>query len=140
MYILDTDHLSLLQERSPEALRIRSRMSHYRPDQVFVTMVSFHEQVLGVNVVIQRSRSPSELASGFRLLETVLIDFTRFRVLQFDEPAARKFEELRKVSRRIGTMDLRIASIALSHDTTVLTRNVRDFEQVPDLKFEDWTR
>ncbi len=37
-------------------------------------------------------------------------------------------------------MDLRIASIALSHDMTVLTRNVRDFEQVPDLRIEDWTR
>ncbi len=41
---------------------------------------------------------------------------------------------------RIGTMDLRIASIALARGFTVLTRNLVDFERVPGLAVEDWTR
>ncbi|MGD0518047.1 MAG: hypothetical protein ABSA26_10990 [Thermoguttaceae bacterium] len=46
---------------------------------------------------------------------------------------------MRKSKVRIGTMDLRIASIALAQGFTILTRNLVDFEKVPNLKVEDWT-
>ena len=36
-------------------------------------------------------------------------------------------------------MDLKIASIVLSRDATLLSRNLEDFSQVPDLHVEDWT-
>jgi tRNA(fMet)-specific endonuclease VapC len=36
-------------------------------------------------------------------------------------------------------MDLRIASIAISRNLVLLTRNVRDFIKVPKLVTEDWT-
>ena len=38
-----------------------------------------------------------------------------------------------------ATMDLRIASIALSQGLTLLTRDLRDFSKVPRLVMEDWT-
>jgi predicted nucleic acid-binding protein len=37
-------------------------------------------------------------------------------------------------------MDLRIASIALVEGATVLTANASDFEKVPGLTIDDWTR
>ncbi|MBK8036517.1 MAG: type II toxin-antitoxin system VapC family toxin [Verrucomicrobiaceae bacterium] len=35
-------------------------------------------------------------------------------------------------------MDLRIASIALAYEATLLSRNLKDFQQVPGLKVENW--
>ncbi len=39
----------------------------------------------------------------------------------------------------IGTQDLRIAAITLAVGGILLTRNSRDFEQIPNLSWQDWT-
>jgi tRNA(fMet)-specific endonuclease VapC len=36
-------------------------------------------------------------------------------------------------------MDLKIASIATANDALLLSRNLNDFVQIPNLKVEDWT-
>jgi tRNA(fMet)-specific endonuclease VapC len=46
---------------------------------------------------------------------------------------------LKQQKVRIGTQDLRIASIVIAQKGILVTRNSRDFEKVPNLKFEDWT-
>ena len=38
-----------------------------------------------------------------------------------------------------GTMDLKIAAITIANDATLLTRNVVDFQRIPNLRIEDWT-
>lgn len=53
--------------------------------------------------------------------------------------AAAEFERLRKQRIRIGTMDLKIAAIALANNATLLSKNLRDFGKVPGLKVEDWS-
>jgi predicted nucleic acid-binding protein len=35
-------------------------------------------------------------------------------------------------------MDLKIASIVIGQNATLLTRNAVDFEGIPSLKFENW--
>lgn len=40
----------------------------------------------------------------------------------------------RQLRQQIGDMDLIIAATALTHDLTLVTRNVRDFQHIPDLK------
>ena len=56
----------------------------------------------------------------------------------FDERAADQFEHLRQAKVRIGTMDLKIACIALVNDALLLSANRRDFGQVPGLRLESW--
>ncbi|WP_417731448.1 type II toxin-antitoxin system VapC family toxin [Rosistilla oblonga] len=72
------------------------------------------------------------------MFQQVLERFVETQVVGFDDAAADVFTDLRSQKIRIGTMDLRIASIAIANDLTLLTRNTVDFVRVPNLRFEDW--
>lgn len=140
MFILDTDHLIIAQRDSqPEADRLRRQMKQHRESDFHLTIITIHEQLLGAQKNISQSRALDSVVRGYRLIESAMIYYNDFQVLPFDEPASLQFQRLRKQGIRIGTMDLRIASIALSHNYTVLTRNTIDFGRVPDLRIEDWT-
>ena len=56
-----------------------------------------------------------------------------------DDAAVAEFRRLKAAKIKIGTMDLRIASIVLANDATLITMNLRDYERMPGLKVEDWT-
>jgi tRNA(fMet)-specific endonuclease VapC len=138
MFLLDTEHLVILQRQSePGYARLRSAMSKHEAADFFLPIISFHEQVMGANSFISQARSKEALVRGYQMMEPCLIDFNRIQVLPFDEPAAVQFDSLRP-QVRVGTMDLRIAAIAISHSLTVLTRNTVDFAKVPSLVVEDW--
>jgi tRNA(fMet)-specific endonuclease VapC len=140
MFVLDTDHVVISQQQSaPEYDHLIRRVRERDPTDFFVSIISFHEQVMGWNVYISRAKDPAGVVRGYERLQRVLSNFLEAQVLAFDDAAADVFEELRRQRIRIGTMDLRIASIALSRDMTVLSRNLADFRRVPGLKIEDWT-
>ena len=106
--------------------------------EIATTIVSVEEQTRGWLAVIARSRGRARLIEAYARLENHLMVIADWRVLGFDEASADGFDHLRKNGIRIGTMDLRIASIVLASRATLLTRNTKDFEQVPGLKFENW--
>lgn len=81
-----------------------------------------------------------EQVEAYRRLKRLLGNYLKIEVLDFAAPAAAEFERLRGLRLRIGTMDLKIAAIALAHGATVLTRNLKDFGLVPSLRIEDWTQ
>jgi tRNA(fMet)-specific endonuclease VapC len=65
MFLFDTDHLGILQQHtSTECQRILQRMQPYKDEDFYVSIVSFHEQVLGWNACLPRS---SDVACGTRL-------------------------------------------------------------------------
>ncbi len=60
-------------------------------------------------------------------------------ILPFDGAASVEYQRLQKLNLRAGTMDIRIAAIALAQKATLLTRNRIHFEKIPSLKIEDWS-
>jgi tRNA(fMet)-specific endonuclease VapC len=94
---------------------------------------------LGAHAYISRAQSASEVVRGYAMLARVLRQFASAPVLPYDAGAAATFDGLGARHLRVGIMDLRIASIALSRGLVVLTRNTSDFAKVPGLIIEDWT-
>lgn len=139
-YLLDTDHIAILQRQAgSEFAAIMARIAQHLPSAFAFSIISLHEQTLGCHAYINQARTADGIIRGYRMLNQVLTAYAAAPVLPFDAAAAAVFESLVARRVRIGRMDLRIASIALSREMVVLTRNTRDFGRVPDLQTEDWT-
>ena len=74
----------------------------------------------------------------YRKLRELLEDFETRPILDFDDAAAAQFGRFRPTKLRVATMDLKIASIAIVNDATLVTKNLRDFRAIPDIRLSDW--
>jgi len=100
--------------------------------------VSFHELVNGWNAFSAKKRNSDSLVRTYFEFEKILRDFSLMQMLSFDRKAAVVFDDLNHQSLRVGSMDLRIASIAIANQMTLITQNSVDFERVPGLLIQDW--
>ncbi len=141
MILLDTDHVTVLQRRSePAATILRSRLQSVPAEEVGSTIVTVQEQLRGWSAVIHRATRPEQEVFAYQQLYAVLTFFASMPVVLFDHAAAARVAELRATRIRVGSMDLKIAAIALVHDAVLLSRNVTHFARIPGLRVEDWTR
>ena len=140
-YVLDTDHISFIQRKqNPEFRAIQANFSLHAGDEIFSSVVSFHEQVLGGHNYIARARTTQDLIHGYKLLDDALTIFQHVSVLQMDLAAVNTLDQLVANRVRLKAMDLRIAAITLSVGGVLVTRNARDFTRVPGLVIDDWSR
>jgi tRNA(fMet)-specific endonuclease VapC len=141
MIILDTDCLSLLdREKYIESSKLRQWLDNFPPDEIFTTIISFEEQMRGWLALIAKAKNIEQQSFAYEKLHRSLETYRNTLVLEFDENAANIFQNLKSQKVRIGTMDLKIASIALSRKAILVSRNLKDFENVPNLVVKDWSR
>ncbi|MGH2412893.1 MAG: type II toxin-antitoxin system VapC family toxin [Microcystaceae cyanobacterium] len=135
LYILDTDHLSLYGRNHPTVL---ARLRETR-GQLTTTAINVEEQLRGRLAQIAEASDGAKQATSYqRLIETVML-LSEFQILPYDEQSQAICRALKAQRLRVGTQDLRIASIVLAHQGILLTRNRRDFEKVPGLTIHDWS-
>jgi tRNA(fMet)-specific endonuclease VapC len=139
LFLLDTDHWTILQLKSGKEFEtLVGKITSRSPEEFFVSIVTFHEVMTGWLAYLAKAKGLDGVVRGYHRLDYLFGRYEPGRVLAFDEKASEIFGELRASKIRIGTMDLRIASIALANQLTVITRNRVDFERVPGLPIEDW--
>ena len=139
MVVLDTDHLSELDRGSPVGARLQARLLE-RSQEPAATIISAEEQFRGWLAQIHQEADPHRQIGAYARLQRRIEFYAAWTVLPWDAAAADIFVRLRAQSLRVGTMDLKIGSIALAHDCPVLTGNLQDFQRIPDLRVEDWLR
>lgn len=130
-FCFDTDVLSAVMRRDPP-LHLLRRLAATPQDEQFTTAITLGELLYGAS-----RRGSETLAHRVRDLVEPAIT-----VLAFDAWAAEVYAPLRAELERAGMKldepDLRIASIALSRDLTLVTGNTRHFPRIPGLRVENW--
>lgn len=104
----------------------------------FTTIITYEEQMRGWLAWIAQAKSLIAQIERYSMLKRMVSSYAKISLLDFDRSAADEFERLKNQRIRIGTMDLKIAAIALANNATLLSRNLKDFGKVPGLKVEDW--
>lgn len=141
MIILDTDCVSLFdREQIIETSVLRNNLKSFAIDEIFTTIITFEEQMRGWLVYLSRCKTIEQQVWAYERLSGFLDNYRHIAIVGFDGKAANTFVQLKSQKIRIGTMDLKIAAITIANGAILISRNLRDFAQVPNLTVEDWTK
>lgn len=126
IYLVDTDRLIDYLQGDPTAIALLQPLF---PIGVAISIITFSEVYEG----IYSSADPRAAERAFRaVLESVA-------VLPFGRSVAKRYAALRHALRVQGrsvrqrSLDLMIASTALDHNLTLITRNVADYGDISGL-------
>jgi tRNA(fMet)-specific endonuclease VapC len=128
-YLLDTNICIYVIKRRPESLldRFNENASH-----LAVSAITLAELLHGA----EKSSQPQ------RTLLVVEGFCSRLAVLDYGSKAAQHYGQIRTALERrgqtIGVNDLHIAAHARSEGLTLVSNNLREFERVDSLLFENW--
>lgn len=128
-YLLDTDTLIYVYKRAGNCL---TRLNLQRDSDIAISTINLFELEFGLAKSVNRP-----------LMERYLSGVCgRYTVLNFDRASSRSAGEARAhlqgQGTPIGPYDVQVAGVALANDLTIVTRNVREFSRVPNLRVENW--
>jgi tRNA(fMet)-specific endonuclease VapC len=140
-YILDTNHLRAYEYLQPNVM---AKISTVGMKQIAITGITVEEQAQGwLKAIRSASQAPppkraAKFSWAYGGLRMSVQMMNAFEILDFSIAAYDRFLEFRRQGIRISTHDLQIAAIAIEVGGIVATQNLRDFEQVPGLRVENW--
>ncbi len=137
MFILDTDTLTLIQHQNVHVMQAIDSMN---AESIFTTAISAQEQLLGRLSVLNSARTPEKIEFASIALASNIQFLGQLKILPMTALAFERFQTLLRLKLNVAGNDLRIAAIALEAGATVVTRNLRDFQRIPDLNTVDWTQ
>lgn len=135
--IFDTNHFREVVLRTPLFETLDRRMEASGAD-AFTTILTVQEVTQGWMAEIHRKMAGRDQVKAYRQFQNAVEAFGDITLLPFDGEAAEVFHRLRALRLNVGTMDLKIAAVAISHGALLLSRNLQDFGKVPGLQVENW--
>lgn len=131
-YLLDTTICIFIIKNKPAA--VRERFDRLRVGEVGISAITEAELRFGAE---KSQRLTDNLAA--------ILDFTsQMVVLPFGTHQTAVYGEIRAElsgqGKPIGALDFLIAAAALAQGLTLVTNNTGEFERVPGLHLEDWTK
>jgi tRNA(fMet)-specific endonuclease VapC len=132
MYLFDTDTITNIVKPQP-SLNLLQRLRKIPRKQQHVSTITISEIVYGAE---KSQRTDFHLNN----LETMLLPAVN--IVSFDSKAAYICGRIRAKLEKRGTpldlADLEIASVAIANNLILITNNVRYFERVSLLHYENW--
>ncbi|ABW32061.1 type II toxin-antitoxin system VapC family toxin [Acaryochloris marina] len=130
-YLLDTNAcIQLLKANQDSA--IAKRLAQYTPADIRLCVPVKSELFYGAYKSVKRQAN----------LERLRLFYRQFQSIPFNDEVAKVCGQIRAAlaakGTPIGPYDLQIAAIALVHDLTLVTDNVREFSRVDGLAWENW--
>ncbi len=131
-YLLDTNICIFIINRRVKA--VVERLSSCVTEDVVISTISVAELRYGASKSLAAQKAHAAL-------DEYLVPL---HIANFDEDAARAYGDLRaelqKVGTPIGPLDTLIGAHAIALGAILVTNNVREFQRIPGLVVEDWTR
>ena len=131
-YLLDTDICIDLIKRKP--LQILKKLLRQDISNMAVSSVTLSELEYGVEKSLRKERNKLALTEFLAPLT----------ILPYDESAAAVYGRVRAFLENqgigIGPLDTLIGAHALSLKATLVTNNQNEFERIPGLKVENWSK
>ncbi|MEG9481826.1 type II toxin-antitoxin system VapC family toxin [Mannheimia sp. HC-2023] len=132
IYMLDTNILIYLMKNRP--LAVAERVAQLTPsDQLVMSFITYAELLKGAN----GSANPEKaLANIEKLKQRISVVYPNEKICEFYGVWANK---LKLQGKPIGGNDLWIACHALACNAILVTHNVKEFERIEALNWQDWT-
>ncbi|RZN56038.1 type II toxin-antitoxin system VapC family toxin [Avibacterium paragallinarum] len=132
IYMLDTNILIYLMKNKP--LKVTERVAQLSTqDKLVMSFITYAELLKGANGSTHSLKARENIA---RITQRISVLLPPKEICEFYGIWA---DRLKRQGTPIGGNDLWIACHALACDAVLVTHNVKEFQRISSLKWQDWT-
>jgi tRNA(fMet)-specific endonuclease VapC len=137
MHLFDTDSLTHWSRGNARILR---HIAEVEDTDLGTTIISKIEMLRSRFDQLVKASSHAEFLRAQDLLNETEVFLAELPIMPLSGAALTEFDRLLAIKglKKIGRSDLLIASITLAHQATLVTRNLRHFRRIPDLRVVNW--
>lgn len=141
MYVLDTATATEIGHGKNKTLNHRVKVY---AENISLPIIAAQELINGRFRVINNLRpdipiQSAKIPNAFQELLDTHNFIMNFPILPYTLQDEQLYQTFSPAVKRVGLNDCRIAAIAINRSFTVVTPNIKHFEQIPNVRFVDWT-